>query len=432
MNWDWEKLQEKRQRQTGNKSPFEQRPNNSGGQKPPFDKFDLGKIIPKMSSGIPVFPVILIFILVWVASGIFIVDPGEVGVVTRFGQYNRTVGAGPHFRMPYPFENNQVVNVQILRTVTIGQHSTVGSSSDDSTMFTGDENIIHMQFNVQYNLISTDVDDLDFDRVLSHPDGVLATVPAVDEKITADSGEGVEEAPQETAQEIPLDVTQDVVPMTAEEKTHENARKYLFNVIEPDRVVAIAAEAAMREVVGSSKLDNILKFERDIIQNDAKNVLQKMLDDFYDGGIRVQAVQLLDVQPPGEVIDSYKDIASAREDMERMINEAQAYQVSIERVAKGTAISITNEAGAYSETIVRNATGEAGRFTMLVEEYNKAPNITEKRLRLEALEEVLSSPDIEKILLNAAGAGYLPFLNLDKGVKGAMPRGVDTSKGGAR
>ena len=89
MNWDWEKLQEKRQRQTGGKTPFEPQRGGGGGNKTPFDKIDVGKFVPKLTSGIPLFPIVLIFLLIWVASGIFIVDPGEVGVVTRFGQYNR-------------------------------------------------------------------------------------------------------------------------------------------------------------------------------------------------------------------------------------------------------------------------------------------------------------------------------------------------------
>lgn len=450
MNWDWEKLQEKRQRQTGGKQPFEPQKGGGGGNKSPFDNIDVGKFLPKLTSGIPLFPVIIIFALIWIASGIFIVDPGEVGVVTRFGLYNRSVGAGPHIRFPYPIENSMVVNVQILRPVTIGLHSAVGSASDDSTMFTGDENIIHMQFNVQYNLMSSETDDIDFDKVLSAPEGVGAVLAenglVANAAPSAEGPEGLEGATEENAveakeaEESAVVEQAKVTPVpllplggaSADLKTEENARKYLFNVKEPDRVVAIAAEAAMREVVGSSKLDNILKFERDIIQNNAKLVLQNILDEFYDCGIRVQAVQLLDVQPPMEVIDSYKDIASAREDMERMINEARAYQVSIEKVAKGTAISIKNEAEAYSETVVRQAVGESGHFLQQVEEYNKAPNITEKRLRLEALQEVLSSPNIEKILLNSTASGYLPFLNLDRAPGGSAARSVDASKGGAR
>ena len=100
MNWDWEKLQEKRQRQTGGKQPFEPQKGGGGGNKSPFDNIDVGKFLPKLTSGIPLFPVIIIFALIWIASGIFIVDPGEVGVVTRFGLYNRSVGAGPHIRVP--------------------------------------------------------------------------------------------------------------------------------------------------------------------------------------------------------------------------------------------------------------------------------------------------------------------------------------------
>ncbi|MDR0826863.1 MAG: FtsH protease activity modulator HflK [Desulfovibrio sp.] len=296
---------------------------------------------------------LLVALVVWLLSGIFIVKPGEVGVITRFGEYSREVGDGPHYHLPVPLEAAEIVIAEPLRTVVIGQTLDAGrtykgaavKSSEESSMFTGDENIVHMRFNVQYNI--------------SRP------------------------------------------------------REFLFNVRDPETTIKIAAEAAMREVVGRSQIDSILTAGRSEIQVQARHVLENILSP-YNMGVRIHTVQLLDVQPPPEVDHAFKDVASAREDRVRIINHAEAYRMKIVPVANGTAQGMINGAQAYARQVEQAAEGESQRFLAMVGEYKKAKDITRKRMYLEAMGEVLSSVGLDKIIFSGeAGSKALPVLNLD-------------------
>lgn len=349
MNWDWDKLQEKRQRQGKTPPPQEEGPEN------PFKGFQPGGFLSRLAGrGIPFGPIIIIALVLWMASGIFIVRPGEIGVIMQFGKVSREVGDGPHYHLPYPIEQVEIVNAVALRTITIGQTLEAGrslkagdikSSSDESSMFTGDENIVHMRFNVQYNV--------------------------------------------------------------------SDPREFLFEVRDPERTVRSAAEAAMREVVGRNQIDAILTTGRSAIQVEAMEVLTNILKP-YKLGISIHTVQLLDVQPPPEVEAAFKDVASAREDRVRIINEAEAYRMSIVPVANGTALGKINAAEAYARQVEQIAGGEAHRFLAMVEEFNKAKEITIKRMYLEAMGDVLSAPDMQKVILSRDVKGsVLPLLNLE-------------------
>ena len=348
MNWDWDKLQEKRQRQGKNSPPPE------GGEEPgnPFEGFQPGKYMPKFKKGFPVGPVFVLVLLIWLASGIFIVNPGEVGVITRFGKFDREVLDGPHYRLPFPIESAIILNTELLRTIEVGISADSAKRSsqlkaEESSMFTGDENIVHMQFNVQYNI--------------------------------------------------------------------ENARAFIFNVKDPVTIITGAAEAAMREVVGRNDIDVILTSGRGAVQAEAMRVLVEDILSEYDMGVRIHTVQLLDVQPPAEVEAAFKDVASAREDKQRYINQAEAYKNEIVPVANGTALGRINNATAYAVQVEQEAQGEAARFLAMVGEFNQAKDITRKRLYFEAIEEVFSSDGLEKVILSRDGqGGILPFLNLDR------------------
>ena len=187
--------------------------------------------------------------------------------------------------------------------------------------------------------------------------------------------------------------------------------QYLFNVSAPTALVRNAAEAAMREVIGNSQIDSAITDGKLQIQSEATQLLQTILDR-YGAGIRVLAVQLQDVHPPREVIDAFKDVASAREDKSRIINEAEAYRNELLPKARGQAAALRNEAQAYTATRVRAAEGEAARFDALRVEYEKAPKVTEQRLYYEAVEEILAASK-DKVVLDGAAAGRaLPYLNL--------------------
>ena len=294
----------------------------------------------------------IVVLLLWLASGIFIVNPGEVGVITRFGKFTREVKDGPHYRLPFPIESAIIINTQMLRTIEVGISADSARRSsqmkaEESSMFTGDENIVHMQFNVQYNI--------------------------------------------------------------------EDARAFLFNVKDPVSTLTSAAEAAMREVVGSNDIDIILTSGRGRLQAEAKRVLVEEILRDYHMGVHIHTVQLLDVQPPAEVEEAFRDVASAREDKQRFINQAESYRNEIVPVAEGAAMGIQNAAAAYAAQVRLEAEGEAQRFLAMVKEYNQAQDITRKRLYFEAIEDVFASEGMEKIILSPNGqSGILPFLNLDR------------------
>ncbi|MDR1360013.1 MAG: FtsH protease activity modulator HflK [Deltaproteobacteria bacterium] len=346
MNWDWEKLEEKKQRQ--GKPVF-----SLGGGKPgnPFGGFQPGKYLPKaFKGGVPVSLVVAVCLLLWLLSGIFIVNPGEKGIVTRFGKFEREVPDGPHYRLPFPLESEIIVNTEQLRTIEVGISAENARRAsqikvEESSMFTGDENIVHMQFNVQYTIA--------------------------------------------------------------------DARKYLFNVRDPSNMLTGAAEAAMREVVGRSNIDEILTSGRAVVQAGALTTLEEILGP-YDMGVRVHTVQLLDVQPPADVEEAFKDVASAREDKVRFINQAEAYRNEIVPVANGTALGMLNAAAAYAQQVEQRAEGETGRFLAMAAEFNASGTITKKRLYLEAMESIFSSNGLEKIIVSPEIRGVLPFLNLDR------------------
>ena len=371
MNWDWDKLQEKRQKQGSNppprppqdmdsddmgqeeETPRARRTPFNNGRGPdgenPFSKIARMRFPNGRAAGLVGFAIVVL----WLLSGIYIVNPDEQGVVLRFGKYDRTEGPGPHYAWPVPIESVYKPQVtQVLRSEvgfrSVGQAATFQQGQlrtipEEASMLTGDENIVNVQFSVQYK-ISDPVD-------------------------------------------------------------------YLFNVTAPAALVRNAAEAAMREVIGNSQIDSAITDGKLKIQSEATQLLQTVLDR-YGAGIQVLAVQLQDVHPPQEVIDAFKDVASAREDKSRIINEAEAYRNELLPKARGQAAAMGNEAASYSATRMRTAEGDASRFEALRIEHDKAPKVTEQRLYYEAVEEILSNSS-EKVLMDNPAAGRaLPYLTL--------------------
>ena len=324
-----------------------------GGQDAPDFEEIINKLKEKFSGKFPAGYIFIgIVILVWLASGIYIVAPDEVGVVKRFGKVAYTTQSGPHYRLPWPFEAVQrpkVTKVRRLevgfRTVVVGPPARYRAVPAESMMLTGDENIVNMQFIVQYKI--------------------------------------------------------------------KNAADFLFNVKEPEWTVKKAAEAALRDVVGKNKIDDALTVGKFKIQQNTKQLLQNILDE-YKTGISVEAVQLQDVHPPKQVIASFKDVASAKEDKIKLINESEGYRNDILPKAKGKAAQIVNQAEAYKEAKIKRAEGDASRFTQILEEYRKAKEVTKKRLYLEMMEEVMAGT--EKVIIDSKHAGnLLPILPL-KGI----------------
>lgn len=191
---------------------------------------------------------------------------------------------------------------------------------------------------------------------------------------------------------------------------------YLFNIMEPELTVREAAEASLRTVVGRNKIDETLTTGKFKIQEETKSQLQAILDK-YESGIHVVAVQLQDVSPPKEVIGAFKDVASAKEDKNRMINQAEGYRNDVIPKARGEAEAMIRDAEGFREARIKRSEGDAEKFTTILKEYRKAKSITRKRLYLETMEKVL--PGIEKIVIPDKDSGnILNLLNLNPGKGG--------------
>ena len=294
-------------------------------------------------------PVLVGILVLWLATGIYIVGPDEVGVVRTFGKFTRVVQSGLNWKFPAPIEIvdtpkvTEVKRIEIgFRTLKNGQYRTV---EKESLMLTGDENIVDAEMIVQYKI--------------------------------------------------------------------KDPVAYLFRIVGPELTVREAAEASLRTVVGRNKIDETLTTGKFTIQEETKNQLQSVLDN-YNSGIHVVAVQLQDVSPPKEVIGAFKDVASAKEDKNRMINQAEGYRNDVIPKARGEAEAMIRDAEGFKESRVKRAEGDATKFTTILKEYRKAKSITEKRLYLETMEKVL--PDIEKIIVPDKDSGnMLNLLNLNTG-----------------
>ena len=206
----------------------------------------------------------------------------------------------------------------------------------------------------------------------------------------------------------------------------KNAKDYLFRVDEIEETIGKAAEASMREVVGKSKIDEALTAGKAQIQQDTQTLLQRILDQ-YQAGVQVAAVQLQDVDPPEAVVAAFKDVASAKEDREKLINQAQGYRNDIIPKAKGEAAQVVNQAKGNAQARVARAEGEAARFVKTLKEYEQAKEIISKRIYIETMESVMAG--VEKVIIDGKAAErLLPYLPLDRLHKPATPPATPDEK----
>lgn len=298
--------------------------------------------------------ILSLLLLIWLASGIYVINEGEQGVILRFGEYNRTSTPGLNYRLPYPAESVIKVNVERTNREEIGFRSGLGGNlatqrnvPQESLMLTGDENIVDINFEVQWNI--------------------------------------------------------------------NDAKDYLFNVRDSnlrENTVKSAAESAMREIISRTTYKKAIEGAgRSETAVETKILLQSMLDQ-YGAGVQIHSIQVKKVDPPSQVIDAFRDVQTARADKERDINQAEAYSNDIIPRARGNAEKIIQEAEGYKQQVVANAQGEASRFLSVYEQYKKARDVTRKRLYLETMEEIMQGMD--KILLENDKSGVLPYLSLQE------------------
>jgi len=289
----------------------------------------------------------LLIIVLYLATGIYIVQPDEQGVIRRFGKFTRMDSPGLNYHLPYPFESAVTPSVTEVKRIEIGFRTVRNGYvdvSEEALMLTGDENIVSAESIVQYRI--------------------------------------------------------------------KNAADYLFNIIEPEQTVRNAAEAALRQVIGSRKIDDALTEGKYEIQEETKLLIQELLDS-YQSGIVVIAVQLQDVNPPEEVSAAFKDVASAKEDKSKFINEAEGYYNDVIPDARGEAVEITKKAEGYKIERIRKAEGDVAKFNQILKEYQKGEEVTKYRLYIETMESIL--PGMKKFIMeNSDDGGLLKFLPLNE------------------
>ncbi|MEZ5670902.1 MAG: FtsH protease activity modulator HflK [Thiotrichaceae bacterium] len=191
----------------------------------------------------------------------------------------------------------------------------------------------------------------------------------------------------------------------------KDAKSYLFNVVDPDRTLLQATESALRSIVGTSKMDDVLTLERDRVAADTKLLTQQILDS-YQTGLIVSGVNMQNAQPPNEVQKAFEDVIKAREDEERLKNKAQAYKNEIVQRAGGEADKLRQESQAYKSQVVAHAEGETQRFLSILSEYNKSPEVTRRRLYLDTMEAVLTNTS--KIVMDTKHSNNLTILPLEQ------------------
>jgi modulator of FtsH protease HflK len=363
---------------SGSRGPWGSGPQQPGGSKPPdLEEFlrrsqdRLRDWMPGNLGGRGIAVIVLAAAALWGFSGFFRVEPDEIGVVLRFGKFVREVQPGLNYHLPYPIETALTPPALRVNKIDVGfdtrRSGPLRDVEEESLMLTGDQNIVDVEFSVFWRVKPNSVGD------------------------------------------------------------------YLFNVANPSATVKAVAESAMRQVIGHSDAQPLLAgFQQSggpaaqsggsdnqsaqasgsETAGQVQDLMQKTLDS-YKAGILVQTVQLQTIQVPAKVIDSFRDVQAASQDLVRAQNEAQTYANRVVPEARGRAAKILQDAEAYRSQTVADATGQASRFTQIYQQYKNAPEVTRLRMYLETMEQVLGSTD--KTIIDTGpqgGSNVLPFLPL--------------------
>lgn len=311
------------------------------------------------------FWIIALILLIWLASGIHVIGPDEAGVIRTFGKYTRMETSGLNYRLPWPIEHVDRPRITEIKRIEIGFR-------------------------------------------MDHRTGKFVEIPEESLMLTGN-----------------LNIVD--MDLIVQYKIND-PYKYMFRVRDVPTTVRVATEAVIRQVVGQHSIDEALTTGKGVIQTESVTMLQHILDS-YECGVTINQVQLQDVLPPDEVAEAFREVASAKEDKARLINEAQGYANENVPKARGQAAQMVLEAEAFAAERVKRSQGEAENFLAVMKAYKKAPDVTRKRMLLETMEEVL--PGLNKYviqsnqgsdLVNVIGPGLLKNSNSSDA----------TSKGGSK
>lgn len=293
--------------------------------------------------------IILILIGIYLSTGVYQVGSSEVALVKTFGKYQSTQGPGIHIHAPVPFQSHVIVDIRGIKKVEIGFRTT---KTNPNTSYTS--------YNDESNMITGDENILNIEAVVQYRIG--------------------------------------------------EPEKKAFNIINDYDLVKFTTESILRERVALSNIDEVLTTSRDRIAMETAQKVQETLDS-YDTGILIENVYLQDVTPPEPVVAAFDDVNNAKQDKEKIINEANRYFNDIIPKAEGEAEQILRQAEGYAFEQVANAEGETQRFLAILEEYKNSKDVTKKRLIFDAINEMLKN---SKIKIISEDENTLKLLNLDQ------------------
>lgn len=338
------------------------RPNRSSGSPPPPDIEKLLKNAQynlrgsNFNGGAMAIIALLTLLVLWAASGLYIVNPGESAVIQRFGAWNRTQATpGLGYHLPTPIETREIVNVQEIRNLTIGFDITSRSGKrevpEESLMLTADRNIVDTHLIIQWNI--------------------------------------------------------------------KSAEDFLFNIYDQENTIKKVAESAIREVIGQTDMFPVITTSRAAVADRAQKILQDNLD-AYKSGVNITQVLIDKAEVHPDVQGAFQDVQSAKQDAEKVQNQAEAYREDILPRARGNAIQLIQQAQAYKQATVAKATGDAERFNAVHESYKNGEDVTKKRIYIETMERVLGNASKIILDKNSSGGvvPYLPLDELQSTRKG--------------
>jgi len=286
---------------------------------------------------------VTVLVLLWLVTGLYIVGADQQGVIRTFGKFSRIASPGIHWRFPWPIEQLDRPRVTQVKRVEIG-FRTVDFGPPAKYIDKPNESI----------MLTGNLNIIDCDMIVQY--------------------------------------------------RINDARKYLFMVADLEETVRLCSEAALRQVIGKYDIDEALTTGKAQIQDETKALLQSILDR-YHCGISIVAVQLQEVHPPAAVRDAFKDVASAKEDQNRMVNLAQGYRNDLIPRTRGEAAQVVKEAEAWAAERIAKAEGDASKFTQILREYQRAKEVTRKRMLLETMEQIL--PGLRKYIMKSDKDGSL-------------------------
>ncbi|TDQ78855.1 protease FtsH subunit HflK [Dongia mobilis] len=349
-------------------SPWGRGGGGGGGNQPPdFEEMirrgqdRMKSIMPGgFGSGRAIGLIAIVAIALWLVSGFYVVNAGQVGVNIVFGRFVSQTTPGLRWNWPAPIGASETPDVSTRYSVTVGYRTEVPGGPkraipEESQMLTGNENIVDLQATVFWRI--------------------------------------------------------------------KDVEQFLFGLSDPNASVKNAVEAAIREIIGRSSFEYAITQGKSAVESEARDLAQQMLDSYKlpgaeNGAISIEQLSVEQVQPPAEVMEAFRDVQKARADREAAINGAQAYFNQVTQEAQGQAAQLVRQAEAYKEEKVSIAQGDAQRFLSIYEEYRQSPDITERRLYLETMGGILAN--MNKILIDPASSGSggaVPYLPLDQLLK---------------